>query len=69
MSDKIEECVQMFCDGVNYYVSNSVALPIEFWLLRVDFEPWLPIHSAMIAKLMGFMVSNGWQFELIYDYL
>ena len=65
----IQTQIEAYCHGVNHFVETTFALPLEFWLLREKFDPWLPIHSVGIAKLMMFTTSFGWQSEFIYDYL
>lgn len=60
LSKDIQELIKCYCDGVNYYVENSFSLPLEFWILREKFDPWLPIHSIGLAKLMQFTTTNGW---------
>ncbi|MHB1415572.1 MAG: penicillin acylase family protein [Chloroflexota bacterium] len=57
--------LQAYADGVNAYVAHlSGVLPLEFTLLRVDFEPWRPVDSLAWGKMMAWELSTNWATEV-----
>jgi len=59
--------LQAYCDGINYWLENHQEwsqLPVEFQLLKVKPEPWLVADALTMERLMGFMLTYSWQFEL-----
>lgn len=57
--------LQAYADGVNaYIVSHKGKYPIEFDLLRYDPEPWAPIHSIIIGRLMAWELNLSWWVDL-----
>lgn len=50
--------LQAYADGVNAALDNwSGALPPEFLLLRYEPEPWEPIHSLAVARMMSLTLA------------
>ncbi len=54
-----------YCAGVNAAVEAAPTLPIEFQLLRIDFEPWRPADMLSAMKLLTFGLSTNWERELL----
>lgn len=57
--------LQAYTDGVNAYIEQLDAsrYPIEFKLLNYQPEPWTPVKSALILKLMAWDLT-GRNYEL-----
>lgn len=58
---QLEAC----CAGVNAAVEAASALPAEFQILRLDFEPWRPADMLTAMKLLSFGLSTNWERELL----
>jgi penicillin G amidase len=59
--------LQWYADGVNAFISSHTGkYPVEFDLLRYDPEPWKPVHSVLIAKLMAWELNLSWWTDLTY---
>jgi penicillin G amidase len=54
-----------YCAGFNRAAEAPAALPAEFQILRLDFEPWRPAHILAGAKLLSFGLSTNWERELL----
>jgi penicillin G amidase len=58
--------LQAYADGVNDYAKNiggssGLLLPPEFILLGIkEFQPWTPIDTVCIFKLLNFHLSWNW---------
>jgi acyl-homoserine lactone acylase PvdQ len=71
--------LQAYADGINDYVahigfnkpeSTGVFLPPEFILLGIkEVEPWAPVDSICILKLLNFHLSWNWGQDLLRDVL
>ncbi len=60
------DTLRAFSEGVNAFIeSEKNRLPIEFRLLKVVPEPWLPEHSIAWAKVMALLGSKNWQEEIV----
>lgn len=58
MTDKTQGMLKAYADGVNAWLANN-DLPIEYSGLEItEVDPWLPIHSVAIAKVLAFQLSN-----------
>jgi acyl-homoserine lactone acylase PvdQ len=70
MDNDDKEILQSYCDGINDFVDgigltkvNSTAklLPPEFYAVGLDkFEPWTPINTLALLKLLNFHLSWNW---------
>jgi len=57
--------LQAYSAGVNAFIeSHKGKYPVEFDLLRYDPEPWQPVHSIMIARLMAWELNLSWWTDL-----
>ena len=54
-----------YCAGLNEAARRASALPAEFQLLRLDFEPWRPADMLAGGKLLSFGLSTNWERELL----
>jgi len=54
-----------YCAGVNAAAEAARVLPLEFQVLRIDFEPWRPADMIAVAKLLGLGLSTNWERELL----
>ncbi|MBM2845075.1 MAG: Penicillin amidase [Bacteroidetes bacterium] len=75
ISEKIEQNItqdsrnrlQWYADGVNAFItSNKGKYPIEFDMLRYDPEPWRPVHSIMVGRLMAWELNLSWWTDITY---
>ncbi len=53
-----------YAAGVNAWLAERHPLPVEFQILQVRPEPWLPADSLVWQKLMGLTLSSNWDREL-----
>ncbi len=57
--------LEAYADGVNAFIeTHKGKYPVEFDLLRYDPEPWQPVHSIMIARLMAWELNLSWWVDL-----
>ena len=62
----LRDVLQAYAAGVNAYLDNpSEALEVAFSLLRYRPDPWEPLDSLSIIRLMVWELSHGWQGELV----
>ncbi len=55
-----------YAAGVNKYVeTHRDSPPIEFLVLGVAWEPWLPADTVVIGKIMAWDLSGNWEGELV----
>ena len=58
LSAKSQGMLKAYADGVNAWLASN-PLPIEYSGLELtEIDPWLPIHSVAIAKVLAFQLSN-----------
>jgi penicillin G amidase len=53
------------CAGVNAAADSARALPPEFQVLRIDWEPWRPADMLCALKLLSLGLSTNWERELL----
>jgi penicillin amidase len=59
--------LQWYSDGVNAYIASAKGrYPIEFDLLRYEPEPWEPVHSIIIGRMMAWELNLSWWTDLTY---
>lgn len=53
--EKSHRAIQAYSDGVNAYINNlkQKNYPIEFKILDYNPEPWTPLNTALLLKLMS----------------
>jgi penicillin amidase len=54
-----------YAAGVNAFLQSRAVLPPEFWILRVNPEPWSEVDSAAWAKMMAWDLGGNWRSELL----
>ena len=70
LPDDTRRCLQWYSDGVNAWrVAGANALPIEFDLLRYDPEPWTPLHSILVGRLLAWELNLSWWTDVTYGSL
>ena len=62
--------LQWYADGVNAFIATHKGkYPVEFDLLRYDPEPWEPVHSIIVGKMMAWQLNLSWWTDLTYGAL
>ena len=61
----VAEGLEAYAAGINAAAEASSALPAEFQLLRIGFEPWHPVDSLTVSKLLAYGLSTNWEHELL----
>ena len=56
---------ERYAAGVNVWLAEGHALPVEFQVLGIKPEPWRPADSLVWQKLMGLQLSGNWDSELL----
>ncbi len=57
--------LQSYSDGVNAFIeTNKGKYPVEFDMLDYEPEPWRPVHSIMIGRLMAWELNLSWWVDL-----
>ena len=57
--------LELYSQGVNDCVANMPVLPVEFYLLWADFEPWTPKDVLVIQVALQYFITGDWFFELV----
>jgi penicillin amidase len=65
LGSELRRDLDAYCAGVNTAVEAARALPAEFQILRLDFEPWRPADMLSALKLLAFGLSTNWERELL----
>ncbi len=65
LPDGLRHELEAYCAGVNSAVHQADALPVEFQLLRIDFEEWRVPDMLSALKLLTFGLSTNWEQELL----
>ncbi|MEW8976943.1 MAG: penicillin acylase family protein [Symbiobacterium sp.] len=61
------ELLEAYAAGVNAFIAEATAqnrLPVEFTLLGYKPEPWTPVDSALIGKLMAYDLGGNFAAEV-----
>eukprot|EP00347_Sterkiella_histriomuscorum_P007762 403347656 len=78
LDEESRELLQSYADGINDFIANtrfpdgqaSKLLPPEFLLLgHQEIQPWKPVDSLTIIKLLNFHLSWNWGQDLMRDML
>jgi penicillin amidase len=66
LDDEIRRILEAYSAGVNAYMASRPGhLSLEFGLLRFEPEPWRPLDSVCMAKVLAWTLSCNWPSELI----
>ncbi|MFH1516138.1 MAG: penicillin acylase family protein, partial [bacterium] len=68
LSEETKFMLKAYTDGVNAFIENNKStLPLEFKLLGYEPEPWTPLDSLCVMRLIGWWLSVGMYQEMYYD--
>ena len=62
---ELRAALDAYCAGVNAAAETARALPPEFQILRLDFEPWTAVDMLTTGKLLSLGLSTNWERELL----
>ena len=65
ISPVLRDTLGAYAAGINAAAETARALPLEFQLLRIGFEPWTTVDLLAAAKLLAFGLSTNWEMELL----
>ncbi len=57
--------LEAYAAGVNAFLATGPVLPPEFWLLRVEPQPWMPADSVAWTKMMAWDLGGNWKNEVL----
>jgi len=69
LDEKTKKLLQAYADGVNDFIKgvgyfhdeiSAFYLPPEFLAFGIKAEPWHPIDSLALMKLINFHLSYNW---------
>lgn len=67
LSPEMRNMLQWYADGVNAYISTHKGKnPVEFDLLQYDPEPWKPVHSLILGRMMAWELNLSWWTDLTF---
>ncbi len=70
VSEQTRRILEAYSTGVNAcIVEHEGRYPVEFDLLQYDPEPWQPVHSLLLTRLMGWELALSWWVDLTLDRL
>ncbi len=65
ISPESRQRLEWYAAGVNEFIaSHKGKYPLEFDLLRYEPEPWQPVHSILIGRLMAWELNLSWWSDL-----
>jgi penicillin amidase len=67
-SDSAKNMIKNFTKGVNFYLSNTSVLPLEYNLLEIEPELWEDWHSILIYKIRN-AAEGSFNGKLFYSQL
>src|SRR6185369_3462230 len=62
-SPQLKQVLASYSAGVNAFLAQGGALPLEFQLLRYRPEPWTPADSLVWGRIMALQLSSNWNAE------
>jgi penicillin amidase len=65
LDGETRDALDAYAAGVNAFLATSPVLPPEFWLLRVEPQPWLPVDSVAWTKMMAWDLGGNWKNEVL----
>jgi penicillin amidase len=54
-----------YAAGINAFLHTKPVLPLEFWILGVQPEPWTEVDSAAWGKMLAWDLGGNWRAELL----
>lgn len=64
LASEVARMLDAYAAGVNSVIRSRRPLPLEFQLLRLRPEPWLPVHSLAVSKVLALSLSLNWDVEM-----
>ncbi|HLA69827.1 MAG TPA: penicillin acylase family protein [Bacteroidota bacterium] len=62
--------LESYAAGVNAYIAgHRSSLPVEFDMLGIEPDPWLPEHSILLSKLMAWELNYSRWVDITYGYV
>ena len=65
LSERSQQVLQAYADGVNQWLGEGHTLPPEFLLLGVKPAPWTPYDSLVWEKMMSWDLGGDYKLELL----
>ena len=65
LDDESKKLLAAYAAGVNAFLGTKPVLPLEFWILRTQPEPWSELDSAAWAKMLAWDLGGNWRAELL----
>lgn len=59
------DALDAYTAGVNAFLATDPVLPPEFWLLRVEPQPWMAVDSVTWTKMMAWDLGGNWKNEVL----
>lgn len=67
MGQRAKNILLAYTNGVNTYIKNNPALPLEYTILRSQPELWKPEDSVAVALLMSYSLTRSKKVDLVLD--
>ncbi len=65
-----KDILKAYSQGVNAFIKQAKGnYQIEFSVLGYDPEPWKPVHSLLMAKLMAWELNISWWSDIAFTHL
>ncbi|KZN66277.1 penicillin acylase family protein [Pseudoalteromonas luteoviolacea] len=61
--------LERYAAGVNAWIAEGHTLPSEFYIFDTKPEPWTPVDSLLMIKLMSFNLGPNYTIETNFDLL
>ena len=68
LSNKTLEYLTFYTYGINEFVKSNT-LPLEYYVMGIEFEEWKIEDTLAIMKMLMFHVTYDWTFEALRDHL
>ena len=65
LDSETRDALDAYAAGVNAFLATDPVLPPEFWLLRVEPRPWMPVDSVAWTKMMAWDLGGNWKNEVL----
>jgi penicillin G amidase len=65
LDEPTRNALDAYAAGVNAFLATNPVLPPEFWLLRVEPHPWMPVDSVAWTKMMAWDLGGNWKNEVL----
>ncbi|MEM9290673.1 MAG: penicillin acylase family protein [Acidobacteriota bacterium] len=64
LDDQTLELMEAYAAGVNAFMASGEAPPVEMRIARFEPEPWEPVDTLIWGKVMTWILSENYRFEL-----